>query len=87
MNTDSQLQWSAEVNGGSRSLKRGVQRQAWHCERCGSEGVVEHELDAGVYQVLCAIQSDHKGKSPKCPDHLKIRVPLNKKVRHAGPVA
>lgn len=59
------------------SLHADVQRQAWKCERCGSEGTVEIKPDSGCYEVLMAIQSAHAAKAPTCSDHSKIRVPLN----------
>lgn len=54
-----------------------VQRQAWNCERCGSEGVIEYKPDSGCYEVFCAIRNAHAAKAPTCGDYSKIRVPLN----------
>lgn len=67
-------------NATTRDFMKSPERQAWNCERCGSEGAVEIKRDSGCYEVLMAIQSAHAAKAPTCADHSKIRVPLTLKL-------
>jgi len=57
----------------------------WICERCGEDGVIEHDPTADVLEVIYMIQDDHDAKELGCGfDVNRVRIRLSIKVVNEG---
>lgn len=67
---------SAKAHAGKQeSLQMKISKTAWACEACGGSGVVEHDENAGVYEVVNKLRDAHQASYPNCNNGVaKMRV-------------
>jgi L-amino acid N-acyltransferase YncA len=58
------------VEGREKEMK-----QSWHCKKCLAQGEIKFKDDAGIMEVVCLIEDQHKAASPGCDQYIgRIRL-------------